>query len=192
MIDSDFLAEYVHGRHTTDDYFERFVQDRLYGVALADCSAELRRRCSSALRSAFARLDALPRTDPVWVGSNNRPTFTKLREQSQLARIDEGDVESCWGSLVVALCSGDLERFGRASEALLRTRQLPLPDFLHASFNLREVSGWDTDELVAGILAGLDMTAPARTALDDLTKQSSPDRSSWATNVLRRLGAAAR
>jgi len=189
-MDAEFLAEYVHGRHTTDDYVERFMRDRLFEAALAGCPTDLRRRCSSALRLAFARFDALPRTDPLWTGSNNRVTFTKLRDQMKLARIDDRDLESCWAVLVIALCSGDLERFEQASVVLLRTSELRLSEFLRASFNLCVVSGWETDSLTVQILANLEMGAVARAELDGITKQASADLVLWAEKVGRLIGRA--
>jgi len=188
MIDSEFLAEYVHGHHTTDDYTDRFLHDGVFEAAFADCPTELRERSSAALQSAFLRLDAIPRTDPLWAGSNDRPTFTKLREHEKSAEIDDRHLESCWSSFVIAMCSGNLDRFQRASDVLLRTGQLGVSDVLRASFNLLAVSGWETDELAAGILVRHVMGAAARAALGDIGKNSSPDGSLWAGRVLRRLG----
>jgi hypothetical protein len=190
MMDSEFLTEYVHGRHTTADYFDRFVHDGTFKAALADCPTDLRDRCSTTLRLAFARLDAVPRTDPLWAGSNNRATFTKLRERLGLRRIDDTDLESCWMSFVIALCSGDLDRFDRASAVLLRIGQLRVADFLRAAFNLSAVSGWETDDLTARIVVGLDLRADARAALHDITGKAPHDRSLWAEKVLRRLAGA--
>src|SRR6185437_4050832 len=102
-MDSEFVAEYVHGRHTTDDYVERFMHDGDLDTALAECPTNLRDRCRTALRAAFARLDAVPRTDPLWARSNNRVTATKLYERLA-PRIDYDDLESCWMALVIVLC----------------------------------------------------------------------------------------
>jgi hypothetical protein len=187
-MDSDFLAEYVHGRHTVDDYFDRFVREVEFKAAVDGFSTDLRNRCSAALRSAFARLDALPRTDPLWARSNNRATFTKLREHPELLGTDDSDLESCWGSFIIALCSGHPERFGAASEVLLRTRQLQVTDFLLASYNLHGKSGDEAEDVTAVALARLDLGAVARSELYTLTWDPSRDRSLWAEKILERLG----
>jgi hypothetical protein len=164
-MESDFLVEYVHGRHTVREYFERFVRERLFDAAFA-----------------------IARTDPVWVGSNMRATFSKLRDQVKAAPVDERDVEQCWRTFVVALCAGDLEVFRRASEVLLRTGQLSVSAFVRTSLNLLDVSGWETDELAVDTLLRCDAANDARSTLDDIIKNGSLERARWAKKVLRRLG----
>ena len=159
-MDADFLVEYVRGRRTVREYFDLFVRDREFKSALAGCPVEFRDRCIGHLWSAFAELDAIPRTDPFWAGSNMRTTFTRLKDREKAALIDANDVRRCWKSFVVALCSGDLDRFRRAAEALLRAAELDAADFVVTALNLRDVSGWDKDDLAA-LLQGL----PALTRL---------------------------
>jgi len=189
-MDSDFLADYVHGRRTVREYFDRLVRDPLFDAAFADCPAELRDQCIAHLWAAFAELDSVPRTDPVWAGSNMRATFSKLRDQVRVGRVDEGDVERYWRRFVVALCAGDLDLFRPASEALLRTGQLSVSMFVRTSLNLLDVSGWETDELVADTLLKSDSVKEARSTLEDLIKKGALGRPLWAKKVLRRLGEA--
>jgi hypothetical protein len=189
-MDSDFLAEYVHGRRTVREYFDRFVGEPLFEAAFADCPAELRDRCIAHLWSAFAELDAIPRTDPVWAGSNMRATFSKLRDHTKVVRADERDVERRWRTFVVSLCAGDLDLFRRASEALLRSGQLSVSVFVRTSLNLLDVSGWETDQLAADTLLQNDSAKEARSTLDDIIKKGGLERSLWAKKVLRRLGEA--
>jgi hypothetical protein len=187
LTDSDFLVEYVHGRHTVREYFNRFVGERLFDAAFADCPTELRDGCVAQLWSAFAELEAIPRTDPLWAGSNMRPTFSKLRERVKVVPIDERDVERCWRTFV-ALCAGDLEPFRRASEVLLRSGQLSASAFVRTSLNLLDVSGWETDELAAATLLQCGSANDARSTLDDIIENGSLERPRWAKKVLRRLG----
>ena len=184
-MDSEFLAEYVHGRHTIDDYFERFVHGGCFDTALAECATNVRDRYRAALRSAFARLDTVPRTDPLWARSNNRVTFTKLYERLELPRIDDDDLESCWMAFVIALCMGDVERFERASGVLLRASQLQVSEFLRIALNLSYVSGWETEDVTARIVVGLGVGEAARRALEDITKQAPLDGSLWGEDVVR-------
>ena len=189
-MDSNFFVEYVHGRHTVREYFDRFVCDRMVDAAFADCPAELRDRCLVRLWSAFAELDAIPRSDPTWAGSNMRTTFSKLRARLKLVPVDEQDVEGCWRSFVVALCAGDLDLFRQASKVLLRTRQLGASAFVRMSLNLLDVSGWETDELAADTLLQCDSANDARGTLDEIVKNGSVERPTWAKKVLHRLDGA--
>jgi len=189
-MDSEFLAEYVHGRHTVREYFDRFIREPLIEAAFADCSAEFRSRCTSRLWMAFAQLDAIPRSDPFWAGSNLRTTFGKVCDHQRLTPPEDSDVEGSWASFVIALCSGDCDVFRNASEVLLRGGRIGVGNFLRTSLNLRDVSGWDTDELAASLLLRLELGTEARTTLDDIIEHGSTDRSMWATKVLQRVARA--
>src|SRR5262245_32147256 len=111
--DADFLVEYVHGQHGVRDYFDRFLAGQFDFLE----DPGLRARCAEHLWSAFAELEAVPRSDPFWAGSNLRTTFTKLREfYDARVPIDGSDIEHCWRSFAIVLCYGGLDRFKAASE----------------------------------------------------------------------------
>jgi len=188
-MDADFLTEYVHGRHAVRDYFERVLSEGAFELAFAGCPS-LRRQCAEHLWSAFAELDAVPRTDSLWANSNMRPTFTKLRDFYRSLSTEASNLEHCWRSFTIALSAGDLDRFKRASEVLLCAGQLSISDFLRASFNLLGVSGWETDELAAEVPRCAGLVDAAKIQLKLVVESGAADQAEWAGKVLRRFAGA--
>lgn len=186
-MDTEFLAEYVHGRHTVRDYFDRFVGEPVFDHAFAECP-DVRSRCTEHLWSAFAELDAVPRTDAFWAGSNMRTTFGRVRDfYSKSEPLAEGDLKACWRSFAIALCHGDLDRFRLASEVLLRTGELSVSEFIPLSLNMLSVSGWDTDELAVEVPLRVGMAGATRNSLNAIIDGGPSEQAEWARKVLRRL-----
>lgn len=185
-MDDDFVVEYVHGRHTTREYFDRFMMDGAFELAFAGCPT-LQRECVAHFWSAFVELDAVPRTDALWARSNMRVTFTKVRHVYVSVPIEESNLEPCWRSFTIALCAGDIDLFGRASEVLLRAGQLSITDFVRTSFNLQGVSGWETDELAAEVPRRAGVADAARAPLNLIIERGPADQAEWAGKVLGRL-----
>ena len=188
-MDADFLVAYVYGRHSVRDYFDRFVMESAFADAFAEC-LEVRRRCTVHLWSAFAELDASPRTDAFWAGSNMRTTFTKLRDfytkQEPLASLDW-----TWRSFTISLCEGNADRFGAAAETLLRANELRMSEFLRLSLNLLYVSGWQTEQLAADVSVRMGMVDDARTSLLAIIDVGTPEHGEWARRVLEHVTGAA-
>ncbi|MDD9940453.1 MAG: hypothetical protein OXU20_05260 [Myxococcales bacterium] len=92
------------------------------GEAWSLGASELHEWARGALWNALKRLDALPRSDPFWVGTNNRPTVPKLVEHAAgLLERDPDDVAALETQAAIAVprCPTDF-----ASDAWLRLWQL--------------------------------------------------------------------
>jgi len=185
-MDADFLVEYVHGRHTVRDYFDRFMSDWPFEGAFSGCP-ELRSRCSEHLWAAFSELDAIPRADALWARSNMRATFSKLRDFDRVLSFEESNLPRCWRSFTIALCAGDVDRFKVVAGVLLRTGELSTSDFICSSFNMQSVSGWETHETAADVLHRAGMANAARERLNAIVEGRYVGDTDWAKKVLRLL-----
>jgi hypothetical protein len=67
-------------------------------------AANLFARARAALRASLYRLDALPRSDAFWKGTNQRATILKLRDflDAELSR-DPKDGAALWGAIALDL-----------------------------------------------------------------------------------------
>ena len=107
--------------------------------------AGLVRAVRQHLRAGLARVAAIPRTDPFWVGTNGEPSLTKVeRLHEARLRADPGDVEARWTlfALVVAHAAND---FGAPYlEPLIGTDPDALPMLRVAARWVRDATGYDT------------------------------------------------
>jgi hypothetical protein len=188
-MNAEFLAEYVHGRRTLREYFDRLVAEPAFAAAFEGCP-EMGVRCAAHLWEALSNLDAIPRTDPFWSGSNMRATFTKVREYDLKTEGSQAQaIDLSWRSFVIAAFAGDVDRFGRTSELLIRAGAMRPTEFVRLALNQASVSGELTDELAAEMLMRLKVTDVARESLNAIARSGSSHATDWASKVLGRVSA---
>jgi hypothetical protein len=111
------------------------------------------RRGMESIRDSLRRLNRLPRTDPLWVNTNSRPTIYKLPGFCKRILSEEpGDVLSLWtmGSLSVWAFSN---HFGQDWWAqLYRLGQLQLIHALHAALLIQITSNDTADQMAEFLL----------------------------------------
>lgn len=120
-------------------------------------AARLRR----ALFDGLVRLDALPRTDPFWEGTNRRPTIGKLRDLAEQSfNEDRGEEWECWAYAAISLLWWD-NYFGMAGWLRLHAMGLLDPAWpAQAAFHVRAESGYDTAPSLALFLTGIGAAVP--------------------------------
>ena len=186
MLD-DFLVEYVHGRHDAREYFDRVVDGRGFEEACRGVVG-MAVRCRAHLRAALQDLDGLPRSDPFWLGTNMRTTFTKLaRYHGQLRTADFVDGAAAWKTLAVALWFGHRRMYIRACKALHRYEGVEVHWLIRTSMNMAAISGAQTVNVAARLIGTFGLADAASDVLDHLKRSASQSEASWAARVLRRL-----
>jgi hypothetical protein len=124
-------------------------------------------RLREALLDGLRRLDALPRTDPFWDGTNRRPTVYKLRELAERT-LERGPKEAwaCWAYAAISLlwCTND---FGLPGWRGLYELGLLDPSWpIHAAFHVRVSTGHNTAPAIAGFLRAIKEAVPPWASCD--------------------------
>jgi hypothetical protein len=84
-------------RFQPDPYHLRAVAARLEELGKSYLEEDFCRRVRHAIISGLYRLDALPRSDSFWIGTNRRPTLGKLDTfAAQLLKSNPTDTEALW------------------------------------------------------------------------------------------------
>jgi hypothetical protein len=98
---SGFRSSVDDPRHRPDPYVLAKLSHELGEFARlageAGIDKDFIRRIRWAVYDGFQRLDALPRDDPFWEGTNRRPTFHKLPDLcDKLLGMNPGDERALW------------------------------------------------------------------------------------------------
>lgn len=185
--DGDFLVEYVHGKHTFRDYFERFFDVDTFGDVCEGCP-ELAAALHKHLLTAFEILDALPRTDPFWAGSNFRTTVAKV--ETFFSTRPVATAQDAWPALAVGLLRPDLGMLSCAAEVLFPAGELGAADLVRTFYNAFVVPGGDVDEQFTELAIRLVAVDEFRLHLGQLATSAPAELAEWAANVSRRLAGA--
>lgn len=185
--DDDFIVEYVHGKHSVRDYFDRtaggWLREACRGVP------EMERRCREHLLGALTDLDRLPRSHPFWRGSNMRATLTKLGDfYGRPGAPGDALPDAAWKSLAVSLQRGHRRLYMRACRMLWSAGELEVDWLLATSANLMGVSGYDTVNMTARLVRSFGLREGARARLLAMAQVPPRWHARWAERILRRLG----
>jgi len=138
----------------------------------------------AALVDSFRRLDALPRDDPFWEGTNHRPTLAKIAAFAEyLVESNAKDELALWSLAAMRLlyCCNDfgLEAWRRFHA--IGTLDLAWP--IYAAVRVRFDSGFDTAPALIHFLNTTGRCAEARNVLETLQGMGGEGLSSWAKAI---------
>ncbi len=141
-------------------------------------------RLREAILGGLSRLDALPRDDPFWDGTNRRPTISKIRELAEQV-LQRGSKEewACWAWAATELlwCCND---FGLAGwRGLHELGRLEGAWPVLAAFHVWANSGYDTAPLLADFLHETGVGVQARNALEAIEVRQGEGVTGWARVV---------
>jgi hypothetical protein len=115
----DELFEYLVGHlrrsaiawHLEDSEFRPDLLDAGFVASLSAFSAvggrELLDKLIDTLFDALRRLNAMPRSDEIWVGTNGRPTLFKLRDHvAVVLGANPGDPLALWTQIALSIVHG--------------------------------------------------------------------------------------
>lgn len=179
--ESNFMNE-----EKLQDYFERALGDSC--LKDVDPSGDdVRARALHAVWDGLERLDALPRSDPFWRGSNGRATVGKLHEFCcRLLADDPRDARALWTSAGMELwwCSNE---FGMIAWSGLHELELLDPRWpVQAALNLQWSSGVISVRGLASFLDRHGLWAQAMPCLDEMIQSKETFARSWAREVVSR------
>jgi len=163
-----------------DEHFQKSVlfltRGSRPGAAIASLGAlgcdEFGRFAMSSIFESLRRLNQLPRTDPLWANTNNRPTIYKVSEfcEQILAR-DPDDFLSLWTLGCMDVWFGG-NRFGqRYWKRLYLLGRLELSSALLAALLIQITSGIDTARQFAEFLLESNAVADASSTLAKFREQ---------------------
>lgn len=97
--------------HLRDSEFRPDLLDASFVASLGAYATigggELLDRLIDTLFDALRRLNATPRTDELWTGTNGRPTLFKLRDHvATVLRADPGDSLALWTQIALTIVHG--------------------------------------------------------------------------------------
>lgn len=189
---SDFRSAVTDPRHRPDPVALAALANELNGFIRqareAGIGEEFIERATRAVLDGYQRLDALPRNNPFWEGSNRRPTWYKLPALcTMLLEVDPGD-----GRAVSTLAATHIVSFLGFNAALWLplVRHLGLdPSWpIHASLYLNAYCGPDS---VPSLVFLLDVAAIREAAVPifgEFARSGHRFASAWALRVLDALG----
>jgi hypothetical protein len=194
MTEQHFLDALLHFRSEEPDPRLRPDPYHLREVAERVCSAfsaphldeALTGRLRWRLLDGLRRLDALPRDDPFWQGTNRRPTLGKLRDLAE-RELHRGPrpAWACWAYAATSVlwCCND---FGLPGwQGLHEQGRLQVAWAVGAAFHVYASSGFDTSSALAGFLSGEGLSIETRNALEALEARVGGSFSGWVGQVAR-------
>jgi hypothetical protein len=143
-------------------------------------------RLREAILGGLSRLDALPRDDPFWDGTNRRPTLQKVRDLASRV-LERGPVEewACWAWAATDLlwCCNDFGLAGWRGLHELGLLDAACP--VLAAFHVWGQSGYDPSPYLAAFLHGAGLCVGARNALEPIEASQDEGVAGWARAVAR-------
>lgn len=132
---------------------------------------------------AFTRLDALPRDDPFWNGTNRRPTQYKLYDFCQKDLADNpDDIDTVWRRAAVEIVLG--YSYDPATwEKLINAGQVDAGWLLYAALWGECGGSYDTVDRAVASLKKLGLSESVRPTLERLIGSGIEHVSKWAGRV---------
>jgi hypothetical protein len=173
-------------RHCPDPYVLRQLAGRVEGGGQLGLEYRLDPRFIREMQAlyleGFRRLDALPRDDPFWEGTNRRPTPGKMRDFCDKARRDNpGDLDALRILAAVLMMHGLFDH--RVWERLLSAGQVEPAWSVYAALLAGSIGGGDTWSGLLVLLKELGLLGAVRSTLEDLRRSGHPVSSAWAGEV---------
>lgn len=132
----------------------------------------------------FRRLDALPRDDPFWGGTNRRPTPGKMGAFCAQAHRDHpGDLDALRILAAVLVIQGGFDY--RVWKRLLSAGQVAPAWSVYAALLSGYLDGDDTAPDLVAVLREVGLFDAVRSVLDDLHLTGHPIASAWAGEVIQ-------
>jgi hypothetical protein len=143
-------------------------------------------RLRAALVGGLRRLDALPRDDPFWEGSNRRPTLGKLPDFANHVLGHAPQEEwACWLLAACSLwwCGSD---FGLPGwEGLRRLGRLEAAWPVHAACHVWRNAGYDPAPDLISFLNAAGLGLAARSALEGIAERGDDGVAAWCGGIVR-------
>ena len=173
-------------RHRPDPYILRQLAGMIEGISQLGLEFRLDPRFIREMQAlyleGFRRLDALPRDDPFWEGTNRRPTLGKMRGFCAKAhRDDPGDLDALRILAAVLMMQGSFDY--RVWKRLLSAGQVEPAWSVYAALLSGYLGGGDTVSGLLVLLKEVGLCGAVRSALDDLHRIGNPVTSAWAGEV---------
>lgn len=133
--DVEFTLRYIRGQASVEEYVKRKLSFDSFKERCEGCEG-MAEKCYEAYADALFAMDLLPRTDPFWQGSNNRPTLGKVSSWARLRLVENPeDIVAAW-VLIDLTHSGVLNHYEVESwRLLLKKREMNVRWIVSTAWN---------------------------------------------------------
>src|SRR4051794_35332251 len=173
-------------RHRPDPYVLRQLAGMIEGFSQMGLEYRLDPRFIREMQAlyleGFRRLDALPRDDPFWEGTNRRPTLGKMRAFCVKAHRDNpGDLQTLRILAVVLMMTGLFDH--EVWKRLLLAGEVEPTWVVHAALLAGYFGGGDTVSGLLALVREMGLWGEVRSAVDGLVRSGDPVAAAWGREV---------